>query len=164
MKKTLAIVLSLLVAFSMFTVMGMAADEPSADGLEGLVKVTFVYGTEEDKEVIETIYVAPGTAIASDEYVPAVPTSFFRTTTDENGNESKFKYTFKGWKSSVDGAIYYPAQLPTTTAEDAGKLIVYSAEYSVEDYSERQSFWNFIESLFERINKLFEYFATIFNF
>ena len=26
-----------------------------------------------------------------------------------------------------------------------------------------QSFWNFIESIFERINMIFEYFAEIFN-
>ncbi len=163
MKKTLAIVLSLLVAFSMFTVMASAADLTEEE-LAKVVTVKFVYATETDEEVIETVHVAPGTVIASEEYIPDIPTSFYTQTKDENGNDVKLKHTFKGWKSSADGAIYYPAQLPTPSEDDAGKVIVYSAEYSEEDYSERQSFWNFIESLFERINMIFEYFATIFRF
>lgn len=156
MKKTLAVVLSLLVAFSMLTVMASAADLTEED-LAKVVTVKFVYQTETDEEVIETIYVAPGTGITP-ELVPDIVNEF---KTEKDGKT--FKYTFKGWKSSVDGSVYYDAGIPTPTEDQAGATIVYSAEYAKEDYSERQSLWNLIESIFERINKIFEYFATIFN-
>ena len=39
----------------------------------------------------------------------------------------------------------------------------YVAVYSEEDLSDRMTFWNFIESIFERINLIFEYFATVFG-
>ncbi len=158
MKKTLAIVLTLLVAFSMFTVVASAETED-------LVTVKFVYVTEKDADVIETIHVAPGTVIATEEYVPDIPTEFKRQVKDDDGNDVELKYVFKGWKSDVDGAVYYPAQLPTvaeTTA--AGTVITYTAEYSITDVTENQSFWEFIASLFARLNVLFEYFATIFKF
>ena len=147
MKKTLALVLSLLVAFSMFSVMAAAADQ---------VTVKFIYETEDDSEVIATVIVAPGTQIKPDD-VPQIPTEF---KADKDGKT--YKYTFKGWKSSVDGEIYYASGIPTPDGSKA--TVVYTAEYAVEDYSERQSFWNLVESIFERINLLFEYFATVFNF
>lgn len=149
MKKTLALVLSLLVAFSMFAVVASAADE--------LVTVKFVYQTETDSEVIETLQVAPGTPIIPD-LVPDITKEF---KTEKDGKT--YKHTFKGWKSSVDGGTYYDSGIPTPTADQAGKIIVYSAEYAVENYSARQTLWNLIESIFERINLIFEYFATVFN-
>lgn len=148
MKKTLAVLLSVLVAFSMFAVVASAADT---------VKVTFVNGGETIKELT----VAAGTAIIPD-LVPEVAREYKAEVTDENGNTAEYKYTFKGWKSSVDGNIYYDSGIPTPDGSVAS--ITYTAEYSAENYSERQSFWNFIESIFERLNMLFEYFATIFNF
>lgn len=145
MKKALALALSLLVALSMFSVVSFAASD--------YVKVTFVNGGE----VVKTIEVAADTSITPD-LIPAVETEYF--TDGEDG--ARFKHTFKGWKSSVDGKIWHNGTIPAPDGSVAS--ITYTAEYSVEDYSERQSFWNFIESIFERINLLFEYFATIFNF
>lgn len=150
MKKTLALVLAMLVAFSMFGMVAAAADE-------NLVVVKFVYQTETDTEVIDTIKVAPGVGITPD-LVPDAPNEF---KVEKDGKT--YKYTFKGWKSSENQQTYYDSGIPTPTEAQLGKTIVYSAEYSVEDYSERQSFWNLIESIFERINMIFEYFATIFN-
>lgn len=142
MKKTLALVLSLLVAFSMFSVVAAAATE---------VTVKFVV----DGEVVETLKVAPGTAIIPD-LVPEVAREY---TAEKDGKT--FKYTFKGWKSSENQNIYYDKGIPTPTGDV--ETIVYEAQYAEEDYSERQSFWNLVESIFERLNKIFEYFATIFN-
>lgn len=160
MKKTLAIVLTLLVAFSMFTVVASAEGET-----EGLVTVKFAYVTETDSDVLETIHVAPGTVIATEEYVPVIPTEFKRVVKNEDGSEKELKYVFKGWKSSVNGSVYYPAQLPTVAADAAaGTEITYTAEYSITDVTDTQSFWEFIASLFARLNILFEYFATIFKF
>lgn len=142
MKKTLALVLTLLVAFSMFSAVAVAAAD---------VEIKFVV----DGEVIKTLEVAAGTKIVPD-LVPDVVEEY---KAEKDGKT--YKYTFKGWKSSVDQNIYYESGIPTPTGDDTP--IVYEAQYAEEDYSERQSFWNLIESIFERINLLFEYFATIFN-
>lgn len=148
MKKALALILSLLVAFSMFSVAVAAVEEETKT-----VTVTFVNGGVTEG----TLVLAAGTAIYAED-VPGVETEYY---TEEvvNGEKKEYKHTFKGWKSSVNGNLYFPGAMPNPTSD-----VTYTAEYSVEDYSERQSFWNFIESLFERLNILFEYFATIFNF
>lgn len=150
MKKALALVLSLLVAFSMLGIVAAAeTEEPKYKE----VTVNFII----DGIVAKEITVAAGQAIYP-EYVPEVETEFF--TTGENGE--KIKHTFKGWLSSFDGKLHHAGTMPAP--DGSVQEINYTAEYMLEDYSERQSFWNFIESIFERINLLFEYFATIFNF
>ena len=146
MKKTLALLLAMLVAFSMFS-MAVAA--------EGTVKVTFV----SDGIVIREVELAKGEAIIPD-YVPQLEKEFITEIKDpETGDTSKTKHTFKGWKSSIDGEYYYEGTMPAASED-----VIYTAEYMTEDYSERQSFWQLVESIFERINLLFRYFATIFNF
>lgn len=149
MKKTLALLLAMLVAFSMFSMAASAAET---------VKVSFV----KDGIVIREVYLAAGEAVKPD-YVPELSETFYTEIKDpETGEVSKTKHTFKGWKSSVDGKLYYAGTMPVV-ASDVSE-IVYTAEYMSEDYSERQSFWQLVESIFERINLLFRYFATIFNF
>lgn len=158
MKKALALVLSLLVAFSMFAVAASAASEEVLPTAE---KVTIVF--KDADKVIKVIVVEPGTGIVPD-LVPELEKEFMTEYVDsETGKTIKEKHTFKGWKSSVDGGIHYDSGIPTPTVEQENTIIYYTAEYMVEDYSERQSFWNLIESIFERLNLIFEYFATVFN-
>ena len=142
MKKALSVVLAILVAFSMFAV--VAAAETEAD-LSQAVKVTFVIS--EDPLVEEVVYLKAGEIIT--EYTPENPTKADTDTT---------RYTFKGWQSSEDGQLYYKSTIPNPTAD-----VTYTAVFSEEDISSRQSFWNLVESIFERINMIFEYFAIIFN-
>ena len=156
MKKALALVLSLLVAFSMFSVVSFATEadveeiEPGTQISEGYVKIEFV----KDGLVVRTLKAKLGVSIPAD-LVPEVEKEYYLET--EDGKE--YKYTFTGWTSNVDGKPYYAGTIPAAAAN-----VQYTATYMEEDYSERQSFWQFVESIFERINLLFEYFATIFNF
>lgn len=162
MKKALALILSLLVAFSMFAVVASAEGEAE----QKTITINFVYQTPgeggEDAEVVEskaisTVTIAPGVYVPAS-VVPEVVTGFKGVAADGK----KYKYTFKGWRSDADGALYYAGTIKF--AEDTPSVVTMTAEYAMEDISERQSFWNLIESIFERINLLFEYFAKVFNF
>lgn len=146
MKKALALILSLLVAFSMFTVATFAEGE-ATPAEEELVNIVF---KDSDGKVIKTINVAPGTKMTP--YVPANP---------EKADTETTRYTFAGWKSSVDTDEEPYAK---NTVPDARVDVVYTATYTEKDISQNQTFWNFIESIFARINLLFQYFAEIFRF
>lgn len=139
MKKTLALILAMLVAFSMFSVAAFAADD--------LVTVTFV---DHEGKVIETHKVKAGEALTA--YVPENPV---RENTDTT------KYTFRGWqiKGSDDETIYR-----SNTLNPADEDITYKAVYLEEKVATGQNLLQFFRSIFERINLIFQYFATIFNF
>lgn len=146
MKKTLALALALLMAFSMFGVMAFAANEADPP-----ITVKFVV----DGETYKTIKVNSGENLAP--YLDTYPSKQDTDTTE---------YTFAGWKAEGDENLYFNTTLPVPELGEGEitKEIVYTAVFSEKDISGRQSFLNFIESLFARINLLFEYFATIFNF
>ncbi len=172
MKKTLALILSILVAFSMFTVAAFAEGETEDTNTElnNLVKVVFI---DSDKEtVISTVYVSYGDALIP--YAPENPVK----EADENT-----KYTFEGWISNIpvngaaDNSVYYRNTLPTVPSKDNldvatltyeneayNGCIVYTAEYMETPITNNQTFWKFVQSIFARINLIFEYFATIFDF
>lgn len=163
MKKTLALILSLLVAFSMFTVAAFAEGETT--DAPALISVVFLGS---DGEEYKVLHVAPGASLTSS--VPENPVKADTATT---------KYTFRGWKSNIEGdnEWYYKNTLPDAPSAEAYKsmnlvcdnekydgYIIYTADYVEEEIAETQSFWNFIQSIFARINLIFEYFATIFDF
>lgn len=139
MKKTLALILAVLVAFSMFSVATFAAD--------GLVKVTF-YADDGTTE-IESFEVMPGEVFTS--RIPAAPTNPVKP-------EENYEYTFKGWKSSEDGKLYSKGNMNPASAN-----VTYTAEFSAKEVKKTQSLFKFFESIFERINLIFQYFAEIFR-
>lgn len=144
MKKALSVLLSVLVIFSMVGVMAFAAEPP--------ITVNFV---DHDGKVLKTINVMPGAEI--NKYVPENPERPDTDTTD---------YTFAGWLDE-NGNLLHKSTIPVAPqlAEgETAKTVVYTASYTEKDTTGYQSFWNFIESIFERINMLFQYFAEIFNF
>jgi len=144
MKKAFSVLLSVLVIFSMVGVMAFAAEPP--------ITVNFV---DYDGKVLKTINVLPGAQI--NEYVPANPERADTDTTD---------YTFAGWKDE-NGNLLHKSTIPVAPqlAEgEATKTVTYTASYTEKDTTGYQTFWNFIESIFERINMLFQYFAEIFGF
>ncbi|MBQ8503700.1 MAG: hypothetical protein IJ491_05415 [Clostridia bacterium] len=143
MKKALSVLLSVLVIFSMVGVMAFAAEEPA-------ITVQF---KDWDGKVVKEIQVDSGTIIT--QYAPENPE---RADTDDTD------YTFAGWRGE-DGELYHKSTFPTPVLAEGEttKTVVYTAEYTEKDTSGYQSFWNFIESIFERINMLFEYFAEVFN-
>ncbi len=143
MKKTLALILAVLVAFSMFTFATSAAD---------LVNVKFM----NDGAIYHEVEVPEGESLTP--YVPAAPTK--APVVDENG-EVVTEYIFKGWASSEaeNATLYFKNTIPA-----AADGAVYYAVYSANEVEKTQTFWEFIESIFARINLIFEYFARIFDF
>ena len=143
MKKTLALILAVLVAFSMFTFATSAAD---------LVTVNFY----NDGKVYQKVEVPDGESLTP--FVPDDPTK--APVLDENGKVVT-EYIFKGWASSEEenATVYFKNTIPA--AADGAN---YYAVYSVKEIEETQTFWEFIESIFARINLIFEYFARIFDF
>ncbi len=147
MKKALAVLLSVLVLFSMLGVASFAADEPDTSDL---VAVEYY---DDNGNLIKKLHVAPGTII--EDYVPANPV---KPDTDTE------RYVFKGWRCELDGKLYYENTVQQVFPScEPGSTVVFRAEFSTENLEERQTLWNFIESIFERINLIFAYFAKIFE-
>ena len=142
MKKTLALILAMLVAFSMFSVAAVAVVET-----DNLVSVQFV---DYDGKEIRSASVTIGDSISA--YAPDDPV---------RENTDKAEYTFAGWKSNnpEDTKVYSKYQLPAATEN-----VIYTATYSEEKVTAGQNLLQFFRSIFERINLIFQYFATIFNF
>ncbi len=146
MKKVLSVLLSMLMIFSMVGVMAFAEGETES---AATVHVIFKDGDN----VLYDMMVAPGTILGSQIENPS------KADTDTT------RYIFKGWMKEGDAEdIYYQGTLPKPTAADEGTTITYIAVYSEEDLTQRMTFWNLIESIFERLNRIFEYFAEIFGF
>lgn len=144
MKKTLALVLAVLVALSMFSVATFAADDTAEDKL---VKITFY--NDDGATIITVIEVKPGTV-----FTTKIPENPKAPVAPEEG----YKYIFKGWRSSEDGELY-----ATGNMNPASEDMSYTAEFSAEKVKKTQSLFKFFETIFERINKIFEYFAEIFR-
>lgn len=160
MKKALALVLSLLVAFSMFAVVAAAEEAAEAPDPATMVTIQFNYLSETGEKTLSTIYVAPGEKFEAS-VVPNNPKGF---KTEENG--VKYEYTFKGWdlaSTEAEENFAPTAILDLAVKSTAGTVIVLNAIYLKEENT-NQSFWNLIESIFERINRIFEYFAEVFKF
>ena len=156
MKKALSVILSVLVIFSMFGVAAAAADD------DGLVTVKFVI-REEGKEdvVLRQLQVAPGLnfvdrIVAGGDAEVGVPTKESTDTTE---------YIFKGWLDKNNERVF-TANIPAVSQADYDKgvrEVVYVADFAEQDIKENQSFWAFVQSIFERINMIFEYFAKVFE-
>lgn len=150
MKKALAVLLSVLAVFSMFGVVAFAAEE-APENSEATIKVVYC---DDEGNTIEENYYAPGTILDNSKF-PANPTKQETETT---------RYTFKGWRCENDGKLYYQNTPYTISVNaQAGDTVRFVAEFSEENIAERQTFWNFIESIFARFNLIFQYFAKIFE-
>lgn len=145
MKKTLAMLLAVLVALSMFAVAAFAA--------EGDITVQFKNGDA----IVGTVTLKPG---AIDDITPNIPENPVKA------SDGEYEYTFKGWQLEGDdsGKLYFKNTIEAPGADYAGQTITYVAVFSAEEITPTQTFWNFIESIFARINTIFQYFAEIFRF
>ncbi len=155
MKKALAILLSLILMFSC-TAVSLAADESAAEpDYSTYVNIFFIV----DGAVAGTVRALPGEMTAQD-------------VVDTIGTPSKeatdtVRYIFEGWYASdesgnvIDGA---EKQLSATfkIPEAAGNYY-YSAVFYEENIKETTTFWAFIQTIFARINLIFEYFAKVFE-
>ncbi len=150
MKKTLALFLAVLVALSMFSVAAFA----EASNYATVIFYDAPIGEEELGKEIKRAEIVPGEGQIKS-HIPENPT---------RESDEAYDYTFKYWVDQATGVTYSPSNIPEPSAEDAGKTIIYVAEYSKTEKKVTQTFWNFIESIFERINLIFKYFAEIFRF
>ena len=157
MKKALAVLLSVLVAFSMFTVMTFAAD--STDASTPITVVFYV-----DDNIDREIKVKDGEILTP--YAPENPTKASTETT---------KYTFAGWQlcqmregklEVIDEALYQKSTLPAPRLAEGEttKTIYYKASFAEKEVSGGQTLLGFFASIFARFNKLFQYFAEVFGF
>ena len=145
MKKALSIVLAMLMIFSTVGVMAFAEDEAATD----TTKITYIFKV--DDKVVQEFSVDPTEETSLKNHLE-VPTKESTETTE---------YIFKGWLGE-DGVTYYPDAVPVRV-EDAGKTLTFVAQFSEKDITATQSFWKLVESIFARINLIFEYFAKIFE-
>ncbi len=151
MKKALSVILSVLVIFSVFSMATVAADD--------LVTVKFVVDTDGDGEydvVVKELQTAPGVnfvdrIVKGGDMEVGVPTK-----PDKDG----IRYTFRYWLDA-NGEKVFTANIPA--AKEGETEVIYIADFAEEEIKENQSLWAFIESIFARINMIFEYFAKVFE-
>lgn len=154
MKKALSVLLAVLVAFSMCSVVAFA-DADSADPTP--ITVKFI----NDGYVIAEVMVKEGDILTPD--TPDNPKKESTETT---------KYVFEGWQAQdeegniLSEELYQKSTIPSPyLAEgETTKTICYVAVYTEKGIAGNQSLLQFIASIFERLNMIFEYFAKIFGF
>ncbi len=154
MKKTLAVLLAVIAIFSMCSVAAFAVDNPST---QAPIIVKFIV----DGKLLKEVSVTSGEILTP--YAPENPTKADTETT---------RYTFAGWQetdangNALSDALFQKETLntPYLAEDETSKTIIYTAVFNEKDIAGRQTFWNFIESIFERFNLIFAYFAEIFGF
>lgn len=143
MKKALSIILAVLMLASVFTVCAAAAYEPIVD-----VTAYEIYFYSPEKKTMLHYGVYPkGTDLA---LIGAAQEP------DSYEGEDNLVYYFVGWEDEETGKVRSSDQLPKAT-----KNTTYIAVYEPREEN-GQTLLNFFESIFERINRIFEYFWTIF--
>ena len=138
MKKIIAVLLSVLMLFSVTSIACFAEEEEPMT----YHTITFV---DHDGTVLGTRKIVDGGVVDA----PANPS---------RENTKEVEYTFKGWSSDEGKTVYAPKTLPIATAD-----VTYTAIYAEEKIGDTFTFWNFVESVFARINMIFQYFYEIFD-
>ena len=141
MKKIIAVLLSVLLLFSAFSVVSFAEGE---DEEKPIYKITFV---DYDGTPLGSRQVPQGEIISAPEN-PA----------RAEDKENKIEYIFKGWSADDGVTVYAPKTLPVATAD-----ATYTAVYAEDVIEDTFTFWNFVQSIFDRINLIFEYFFRLFD-
>ncbi len=175
MKKVLAVILSVLMLASCLAGVAYADIEAPEERTE-TINVTFYYYIDNKKWVYEngdakpeqkslTIQLAPGEEYSVDDWKYVVladmPKEFTHDYPVEYSMTETKTYIFSHFTRSTDesGEKLYIANLNTLTED----TVLY-AQYKIEDTIEYTTFWEFVQSVFARINIIFEYFAEIFGF
>ena len=172
MKKVLSVFLAALMLFTCFGVMAYA-EEPSTSKT---VIITFKYlvanadgtGTEERVVKMEKAFENDNGAVITsgqmDHYLADMPKEFSYSYDAEDFPPRKESrtYKFKYFVSEKDPSfkLDFRGSDKTVFTEDT----VFVADYAIDDTGEYTTFWEFIQSIFARINVIFEYFSQIFGF
>lgn len=140
MKKIIAVLLSVLMLFSAVSVVCFAEGETE----EPMTYYTITF-VDYDGKVLGTRKIVENGIIDA----PENPV---------RENTKEVEYTFKGWSSDGGVTTYAPKTLPLATGD-----ITYTAIYAEEKIEDTFTFWNLVQSIFARINMIFEYFFNIFE-
>ena len=169
MKKVVSVLLAALMIFSCFGVMAFA--EGGAEiKQEVSVYVKYLELDETGKAVevsTDVKKVEKGAAIPAAEmeawlyYMPREFSEDYEVKEDGYTRTETKTYTFKGFIKEGDesGQLYY---FGSTDAIEENTVFV--AQYKIEDTIDNITFWELVQSIFARINLIFEYFAKIFEF
>lgn len=174
MKKVLSLLLAALMLFSCCGVMAFAAD---GDEIKEPITVTFKYyvltfdengvaNGVEYKELNKTM-----------EKGAAITNKMMNTWLDEMPKQVGFDYQVEeDYTTRTETKTYTFKYFTAEGFEDGERLTfegsvseiseptVFIAQYNLEDTIDYVTFWEFVQSIFARINKIFEYFAAIFGF
>lgn len=142
MKKALSLLLAVLMIFSCMSVAVFAEDTEPQPSVYYTIKFVDWDGTQ----LGETLIVCKGDVVPA----PANPT--------RTSDNKKVEYIFKGWSADGGQTIYHAGTIPVATED-----VTYTAVYAENNKSDNLTFWELVRSIFERINKIFEYFAEIFG-
>lgn len=175
MKKVLSVFLAALMLFSCFGVMTYAAD---GDEIKEPGEVTFRYlvntydenGEPNGVEYYDQVQVIENNSVITSEqmntWLLLMPKeASYQYTVEEYSTSRKetMSYTFMYFtvEGLEDGTRY---TFEGTGADTIADGTVFVAQYEEKDTGDTTTFWEFVQSVFARINMIFEYFAAIFNF
>ncbi|MBQ8028064.1 MAG: hypothetical protein IJ262_01510 [Clostridia bacterium] len=166
MKKTISVLLSVLMIFSVCSVMLAAAEGTT-------YTATFIDWDGSPIEFVDVDGNKIGNSVEAAEgdiiKAPANPTRESDYAEINGVDREQTRYTWKGWAVVTgtdsegnyvydDSVYYHQNSLPLVSGN-----VTYIAVYSSEDVSGNQTFFQFIQSIFYRLNLIFEYFFTIFD-
>ena len=183
MKKVLSVFLAALMLVSCFGMMAFAEDggevkEPAYVRFKFLVPVTDAEGkvTEIDWYEMDTLQIENYSVITSGQmntWLSEMPKkvemdysytedNYTRTETKSytflyftiEGGDDEFRVRFEGTGETKIGCENPDPENP----------IVFVAHYEEKDTKDNTTFWEFVQSIFARINLIFEYFSEIFGF
>jgi len=175
MKKVLSVFLAALMLFTCFGVMAYAEDggeikEP------GIITFKYLVNTYDEngepngvEEIAPTYQIENNSVLTSDQM-----NTFLR----DMPKQVSYQYTVTEYGSSRKETVTYTFDYFTIEGHDEGErykfegtgetLIadgtVFVANYVKKDTGDNVTFWEFVQSIFARINLIFEYFAAIFGF
>ena len=166
MKKLISVLLAAIMLVSCFSVMAFATEETNL----AYVSVVYRYVDENGNEAEATVgpkSVVKGNVIPAAEmeaWLLDMPREFsydYQITEDGYTRTETRTFTFKGFAKQGDesGTLYYFGSTDEIT-EDT----VFVAQYKIEDTVDFVTFWELVQSIFARINLIFEYFAEILGF
>lgn len=136
MKKALSLLLTVLMLFTI----GAVTLASAAEGDVYTIKFVNYDGTE-----IASCTVTEGSIVKA----PQNPTRESTETTE---------YIFKGWSADGGKTCYHESTIPLAYGD-----VTYTAVYGEQEIDNSMTFWQFIKSIFDRINAIFEYFDRIFS-
>ena len=174
MKKVLSVFLAALMLFTCFGVMAYAAD---GDENKVPIEVTFSYLVYTYDSYGDPNGVDDCTETWQAEKNADITSGQLNSWLKEMPKELSYQYDVEEYGSSIKETVTYTFKYFTMEGDETGYKYtfegidkevlsadrVFVAHYDKEDTIDNVTFWEFVQSIFARINRIFEYFAAIFG-